>query len=69
MQTMGRTPKPKGVMGKRLAAIREKLGLTQAEAAEKVCMSRANWHSIETGKTKPTKAHLKLIEFLEEGKL
>jgi transcriptional regulator with XRE-family HTH domain len=66
---MGRPPQPKYALGKRLVVLRKKLGLTQKEAAEKVFVTRDAWQSWEAGTRNPSKAHLKLIELLDQGKL
>lgn len=70
MKTMGRPPKArKTALGKRLLAIRERLALTQAQAAEKLGITEDAWFSWESGRNKPTASHLILIQFLEDGKL
>jgi transcriptional regulator with XRE-family HTH domain len=70
MKTMGRKPKKRTTpLGKRLLAIRERLNLTQEEAAEKVCVSLNAWFAWEIGKVTPTRGNLKLISLLEQGKI
>lgn len=42
-------------MGKRIAARRQELGLTQAEAAERAGVSPGYWSRIETGSRTPNR--------------
>lgn len=70
MVTMGRKPLArKTALGKRLLALRERLGLTQREAAEKVGVTLNAWQKWEAGRQRPTESHLKLIDILDGGKL
>ncbi len=67
---MGRPLLPrKSSMALRLTAIREKLGLTQAETAEKLGVTRQSVMSWERGLRIPDARSLKLIELLEHGKI
>lgn len=63
------TKKRNTALGKRLTAIRKTLGLTQAQAADKVGVSMRAWVAWELGTRKPTKSHLILIGQLADGKL
>ena len=69
MTGMANKPRPRKQLGKRLVAIRAKLGLTQAEAAAKICVSRESWQSWETGRRTPNGSALKLLQMLEAGQL
>lgn len=69
MARMANTPKTRKALGRRLVALREKQKLTQADAAERIGVSRETWQSWETGRRAPTGATLKLIGLLESGKL
>lgn len=63
-------PKPPPAVNpwpKRLAALRDKLGLNQKQAAEKVSISQSQWSSFEAGKRTPTRPIARLIELLETG--
>ncbi len=67
---MGRPLLPrKSDVAKRLTAIREKLGLTQAEAAEKLGVSVQTIVGWERGWQRPDKRSLKLIGILESQKI
>lgn len=69
MTTVAPKPKPKTALGKRLLAIRELMKITQADAAEKMGVSRQTWSAWERGSKSPHRAHLKLLDFLENGQL
>ena len=49
-----RRSKPKTEVGRRLREWRERQGLTQAQAAEKIGVAQNTWSSLETGKRKRT---------------
>lgn len=53
----------------RLRALRERLALTQAAAAQKVRISRRAWVKWEMGDQIPSPAHQLLIELLEQEKI
>lgn len=53
----------------RIKKIREKLGLTQAEAAEKVHVSQSVWSAWERGARTPSEQSAFLIELLLKGKI
>lgn len=70
MSTMAPKPKRKTTaLGKRLLAIRQRLGISQREAGERVGVTMEGWHAWESRGKSPTKAHMKLIILLEEGKI
>jgi DNA-binding XRE family transcriptional regulator len=50
-------------------AIRERLGLTQEQAAEKIGVTRQTWIRWETGARKPSKPYLILFDMLEADRL
>lgn len=50
-------------------AVREKLGLTQAEAAEKVGTSQGQWAAWESGDRKPSRQSALLIDLLRRKKI
>ena len=50
-------------------AVREKLGLTQAEAAERVGVSQEAWSAWERGVRKPTRRSAMLIDMLRRKKI
>jgi DNA-binding XRE family transcriptional regulator len=54
-----------------LRALRERLGLTQAEAADKVGVARRTWMYWENPARdrRPSSSHAKLIKLLADGKL
>lgn len=60
------TPNP---WPKRLKELRDRLRLTQAEAAAKVRVSRRGWAAWEGGEFVPTPAYQLLISLLEDGRL
>lgn len=67
---MGRPLLPrKSAVAKRLTAIREKLGLTQAETAEKLGVSKMAILRWELGMRRPDARSLTLISLLENGKI
>lgn len=49
--------------------LRERLGLTQTEAAEKVGVTQRAWLSWESGAVVPSKQSIILIQQLDQGKL
>lgn len=54
MKTMGRKPLPrKTKLGKALTKLREDLGLTQEQAAEKIHVHERTWLNWENGATIP----------------
>jgi DNA-binding transcriptional regulator YiaG len=53
----------------RLADLRKRLDLTQAEAAAKVRVSLRAWVKWEHGEQVPTPSHQLLIDMLEQGKI
>ncbi len=53
----------------RLRAIRERLGITQAEAAARVRISQSQWSAFESGTRQPTRPVAYLLELLESGTL
>ena len=59
----------KTVLGRRLTAMRKRLGLTQAHVAEKIGASTRSWNGWERGEEKPSKPFLILIDLLDQGKL
>lgn len=54
-----------------IRALRERLGLTLEQAAEKVGVQPSTWYKWETPSQKrnPSPSHLILIRLLEQGKL
>ncbi len=54
---------------KEIRAIREKLGLTQAEAAEKVSVGQGVWSAWESGDRRPSRQSALLIDLLKRGKI
>lgn len=52
---------------KQIAALRQRLGLTQAEIAEKIGVSRVTWGYWELGTRSPTDSHRILISLLASG--
>ncbi len=52
---------------KEIKKIRVKLGLTQAEAAEKVGSAQGIWAAWETGRRKPSRQSALLIDLLKRG--
>jgi DNA-binding transcriptional regulator YiaG len=54
---------------RRLKALRERLGLTQVQAAERIRIAQSQWSSYEAGKRQPTRPIAHLIELLESGKI
>lgn len=69
MSTMAPARKPKIPTGKQIKAIRERLGLTQAEAAAKVRVSQSVWSAWERGATRPSPSSVLLIELLDRGSI
>jgi DNA-binding XRE family transcriptional regulator len=59
----------KTALGKRLQALRDRLDLTQEDAAGRIRVARRTWHMWETGQAKPQPSYLLLIEMLEKGQL
>lgn len=53
---------------KRIYDLRQRLGLTQSQAAKKVRVSLRSWAGWEAGEQIPTKPVQLLIELLEDGK-
>ncbi len=64
----GRPSAPRTAQGKRLVALRAKLGLTQAQAAAKVRVSPRAWAGYEAGDLIPGPIKL-LIDLLEKKKI
>ena len=54
---------------KQIAALRDRLGLSVAEAADKVGVSRISWWQWEAGKRRPSLQSRLLILLLAQGKL
>jgi DNA-binding transcriptional regulator YiaG len=52
-----------------LKALREQLGLSQAEAAKRIGAARSTWISWEHGHRKPNTSAAVLIRMLADGKL
>ncbi len=52
---------------RQIKAIRLKLGLTQAEAADKVGSAQGIWAAWETGQRKPSRQSAILIDLLKRG--
>ena len=52
---------------KKLRALRERLGLSQAAAAKLIGVTRDAWAAWETRGIEPTESHQLLIAFLEDG--
>ena len=52
-----------------IRALRERLGLTQTAAAEKVGVTQRAWLSWETGAVVPSKQSMILLTQLDDGKL
>ena len=52
-----------------IRTIREKLGYTQAEAAEKVGVGQGVWSSWERGSRKPSRQSAILIDLLRQKKI
>ena len=63
------TRKRKTVWGRRLVALRERLGMNIPQAARRIGVSKATWSSWEVGRRTPRGAYLTLIELLETGQL
>ena len=67
---MAMAPKPAkrtNSTGKKLQAIRERLGLNIAQAARAIHVTTATWSQWEGGKRQPSDAHWLLISLLENG--
>lgn len=58
---------PRKFTPKQIKAIRERLELTQARAAEKVGVSRSHWAAMETGQQHFSKSVAILIDMLDRG--
>jgi transcriptional regulator with XRE-family HTH domain len=54
---------------RRLKALRERLGLTQTEAAKRLKISQTQWSLFESGKRQPTRPITHLIDLLAAGKI
>lgn len=68
MLTMGRKPLPrKSKFARELTDLRERLGLTQAQAAEKVGVTVRAWLSWERGTRTPSPSAVKLIKLIDQG--
>lgn len=52
-----------------LTELRERLDLTQAEAAARCRISQSQWSVYEAGKRRPTRPIAYLIELLDAGKI
>jgi DNA-binding transcriptional regulator YiaG len=52
-----------------LKALRKRLGLTQAEAAERIHVTRTSWSFWEAGMRTPSQRTLFLIQLLKDGKI
>jgi DNA-binding transcriptional regulator YiaG len=66
MAIMARVPIPSVAAIKRL---RERLGLTQTEAADLVGVGQAVWSTWELGLRRPSRQSAILLELLRRGKL
>lgn len=53
----------------KVKSVRDNLGLTQAEAAEKVGVSRRAWAAWESGERQLSPSSIILLRLLAEGKL
>lgn len=51
----------------RMKDSRNRLGLAQQEAAERVSISQSQWSAFESGKRRPTRPIARLLELLEDG--
>ena len=54
---------------KRIKALRDRLDLSQAQAAERIGASRATWISWEHGRREPSAASSRLLTLLNEEKI
>ncbi len=54
---------------KQVRALRERLGLTQTQAAEKVGVTLRAWQSWEAGDRVPAQRSVLLLQLLDEGKI
>ncbi len=52
-----------------IKAIRDKLGLTQAEAAEKVAVGQGVWAAWESSKRQPSRQSALLLDLLRRKKI
>jgi DNA-binding transcriptional regulator YiaG len=52
-----------------IKALRDKLGLTQAQAAEKVGVGQGVWSAWESGQRRPSRQSAILIDLLRQGKI
>jgi transcriptional regulator with XRE-family HTH domain len=62
-------PVPENPWPKRLKVLRDKLGLNQKQAAEKIHISQSQWSAFESGARTPTRPIAHLISLLESGKI
>lgn len=53
----------------KIKTLRERLGLNQTEAGEKVGVSQNLWSAWERGTRTPSAAHLILLQLLDSGKI
>lgn len=53
----------------RLKAVRDRYGLTQAQAAERIRISQSQWSAFESGGRQPTRPVAHLLELLIAGKI
>lgn len=51
-------------VGQKIKSIRKKMGLTQQEFSESICISQAHLSMIERDKENPSKAVIRLISIL-----
>ncbi len=58
------TKKPNPWTPKKVKALRQRLDLTQTEAAEKVGVTRRQWAAWEAGESKPSGPAAKLLQLL-----
>lgn len=64
-----RKAEPKPPTAAQIRAIRDRLGLTQTEAAEKIGVGKRQWIGYESGKRTPSPSVAILIRLLGQGKI
>ena len=71
LTTMAKAKKPSGAnqWPNRLRKLRERLKLTQPQAAARIRIAQSQWSSYEQGHRQPTRPIAHLIELLETGKI
>lgn len=67
MPIMAKKKPKRPAWGERLLKLRNRLDLTQAEAAARIRISQSQWSAFESGARKPTRPIKYLIELLENG--